>query len=185
MACLTCRSSISGTICGCGDSHCQPFRATPSCFQCPPKPQPPPCGVRELDDGTTIPVFHPIHPLIPSIRAGYGDYLDFYGYGCDSEDVDLAIRNDKELAKRFQQAECLLTTCQYPGDSYLLALQYWVLAKIELIALMQAWQAGLSAVAATGKQPNYTSAPRLKDTEHGAMLEDLEKQGRLFVVMGM
>jgi hypothetical protein len=177
--CQTCNHSVINDACGCGSGCPEPWHMSSACHHCPPKPQPPPCACRIID-GLMVPVWHPIHPMIPSLlechQAAIDDLLTI---NCMDEDD-----RDQELACLLKQCESEITTCQFPGPSYLIALKYRVLALLELKQLTRLWRSGISAALLNGKTPSY-KAPSLSDAEHGQRLEELQRRNSLPVIMGL
>jgi hypothetical protein len=177
--CSSCGGNVVDDICGCGSGHCAPFAATASCHCCPPKPEPPPCGWRVVD-GVRVPVYHPIHPLLPQLVSSCGGKLKALGYCLPLNDEEIA-----GIACLLRAAEQSVTTCQFPGDTYYQGLIYRTMAEVEFARLYSLWESAMVGAIGQGKTVDYSKAPTLEVTYHGQLYEKLKQRTSFVAVMGI
>jgi hypothetical protein len=190
--CQTCgtKTSASG-LCGCGTSCCTPWRIAPNCHHCPPPPTPPPCGMRQRDDGTIEQVWHPVHPLIPYLEQNYRSDLAEVGFEyptCKADQVErkeLIDCQNQEIAELLRNIELEVSTCQFGVKNYFKAIAYHLLARLELRILQRLFTSNAHALSSMGKPIDFTKRPRICNTVHGELLEDLKRQTRSVVILGI
>jgi hypothetical protein len=160
-------------FCGCGTRQCKPWATPTPNFHCGAPPSPPPlCYCEECPgqpDTKLIPVWHPVHPLIPMAKLQCNGLIERLLLCSEAAENEI----EAALGAQLLSAELNTSTCGFPGDRYFQGVILFAAAQLELRFDHDQWMSSRMAMSANGN--NFTMpAPQLSNQPSWQLREHLK-----------